>query len=383
MASITVTLDTRAKTSAGLYPLKLVVSNKGRTAHISLGIHIRRDEWNAARRTIVGNPNRTALNAHLLQRLTDARNALLQLVAAGAHKNATALQLRDMIEDALSPKESPPTTFGEWYGVFTRRHENKRTREIYEATWKALSRFDAGVAGKQFEEITKSYLETFFLWCGGTSPSVNARNIHLRNIRAVFNDAIDNGVTAAYPFRRLRITPVPTRKRSIDIDTLRMLMTCEVDARLQRYYDAFRLSFFLIGMNLADLCTVTPDTMQGGRLNYTRRKTKKAYSIRIEPEARNIIDIYKTRERVARFFDGENYRAFNEKLNAALPAGITAYSARHSWATVAAALDIPDDTIALALGHTPSNATTDIYIRRDLKKVDEANRKVIDYVLTK
>jgi integrase len=66
-----------------------------------------------------------------------------------------------------------------------------------------------------------------------------------------------------------------------------------------------------------------------------------------------------------------------------MPDDVTAYSARHSWATVAASLDIPDDVIALALGHTPRNATTDIYIRRDLRKVDEANRRVIDYVLNK
>ena len=58
---------------------------------------------------------------------------------------------------------------------------------------------------------------------------------------------------------------------------------------------------------------------------------------------------------------------------------ITTYWARHTWATIAASLDIPKETIAAALGHG-GNTVTDIYIDFDQKKVDEANRKVIDFV---
>ena len=60
---------------------------------------------------------------------------------------------------------------------------------------------------------------------------------------------------------------------------------------------------------------------------------------------------------------------------------ITTYWARHSWATIAASLDIPNETIAAALGHTYGNRITAIYIDFDMKKVDDANRKVIDWVL--
>ena len=54
--------------------------------------------------------------------------------------------------------------------------------------------------------------------------------------------------------------------------------------------------------------------------------------------------------------------------------------ARHTWATIASELDIPKDTISAALGHG-GNSVTDIYINFDQRKVDEANRKVLDYVL--
>jgi hypothetical protein len=55
--------------------------------------------------------------------------------------------------------------------------------------------------------------------------------------------------------------------------------------------------------------------------------------------------------------------------------------ARHTWATMCAELDVPDPTISLGMGHRiAGHRTTAIYIKRDQRKVDEANRLVIDYV---
>lgn len=61
---------------------------------------------------------------------------------------------------------------------------------------------------------------------------------------------------------------------------------------------------------------------------------------------------------------------------------LTTYWARHTWATIAASLDVPKETIAHVLGHG-NDTVTDIYIDFDKKKVDEANRKVLDYVFGK
>ena len=54
--------------------------------------------------------------------------------------------------------------------------------------------------------------------------------------------------------------------------------------------------------------------------------------------------------------------------------------ARHTWATIAADIDIPDAVIDRTLGHKSPYPMTDIYVRRNQKKVDEAVRAVIDYI---
>jgi integrase len=59
---------------------------------------------------------------------------------------------------------------------------------------------------------------------------------------------------------------------------------------------------------------------------------------------------------------------------------LTTYWARHTWATVAHKIGVPKDVISMALGHSFGNRVTDTYIDYDSEKVDEANRKVIDYM---
>lgn len=69
-----------------------------------------------------------------------------------------------------------------------------------------------------------------------------------------------------------------------------------------------------------------------------------------------------------------------KKVRTPILPNITMYWARHTWATIAASLDIPKDTISAALGHGESTVT-DIYIDFEQEKVDLANRRVLDWVL--
>lgn len=382
MASVKLTLDTRVRKQDGTYPVKLTISHHGQTSLHSLDVSLHRDEWDVRRCVVIGNTNKTFLNSYLLQRLTEWRNVALQMQSEGKFKNKTAREVRDMIRQHLSPDEQKPVTFGTWYAHFTHTHENARTRAIYNATWVQVCRYDLSASERKFEDINKAWLDGFFRWCAKTSPSINARNIHLRNIRAVFNDAIDNDITTAYPFRRMKITPVATPKRNLTVEVLREIFMADVEPWRKRYYDAFRLSFLLIGMNIVDLCNLTPEQYLAGRIQYNRRKTHRLYDIKVEREARDIIERNRGNKLLLSWSEGRtSYRQFAAKVNKFLPDNITTYYARHSWATIAASLDIPDDVISQALGHAARNSTTAIYIERSQRKVDEANRRVIDFVL--
>lgn len=277
---------------------------------------------------------------------------------------------------------------------------NKGTKGVYKHTLDKIRTFDSDIDKKSFEDITLQWLTDFEAFCARTA-SKNARNIHLRNIRAVFNNAIDYEITTAYPFRRFKIRPEETRKRSLTVEELRKLFDYPVEEYAEIYRDMFKLIFMLIGINSADLHGLKSIT-RDGRIEYKRAKTGRLYSIKVEPEAMEIINKYRGVNGLLciadRWSDSRNFRHQCNKalqrigqverkgrggkkfITAEWPE-LTTYWARHSWSTMAADLDVPDAVISLALGHSGENKTTEIYIRRNQKKVDKANRMVLDWVL--
>lgn len=318
-------------------------------------------------------------------------------------------ELRDMVlracfnreEEKESEDEKPSEgTFVRHFRSFIEGKANMGTRGVYEHTLSRVMLFDPDVESKDFEDIDLRWLTDFEAFCARTAKK-NARNIHLRNIRAVFNNAIDNEITTAYPFRRFKIRPEATEKRSLTVEELREVISYPVEPYAEIYRDMFALIFMLIGINTVDLHRL--ERIDHGRVKFRRAKTRRLYSIKVEPEAMAIIDKYRGEKGLLCIADRwSDHRNFRHQLNKALqrigeverrgrggtkiiePAfpGLTSYWARHTWATIAAELDVPDAVISQALGHSgDTNSTTAIYIRRNEKKVDEANRRVLDYVL--
>ena len=254
-----------------------------------------------------------------------------------------------------------------------------------------------------FDTMNKDWLMRFEQWMKEGGMKTNAYAIHLRNIRAVFNYAIDEEYTTLYPFRRFTIKKEETRKRNLTVEQLRTLRDYPCEEYQKKYRDIFLLMFYLIGINAADLFLARKKDVVNGRLEYKRAKTGKLYSILIQPEAQAIIDRYAgTGEYLLNVMDDyANYKDFLHRMNLGLRQigemkrsgrggkkerqplfpDISSYWSRHTWATLASQLDTPKDVISEALGHEYGSSTTSIYINFNREKVDQANRKVIDFFL--
>ena len=188
-----------------------------------------------------------------------------------------------------------------------------------------------------------------------------------------------------------------TRKRALTIEQLRSLIKLQPETQEKtKIRDIFLLMVYLIGINTKDLLNIKE--IVNGCIEYKRFKTGKLYSIKIEPEALDIINKYRGSEYLLDIPYRDNftnhldntlkklgaveYGKYNKKLITPIEPKLSSYYARHTWATIASELEIPKETIAHALGHG-GNSVTDIYIDFNQKKIDEANRKVIDYILQK
>ncbi len=277
-----------------------------------------------------------------------------------------------------------------------RRFADTKTKASTKATYICTARnVEAFDAKATFSSVTPEWLQRFERHeRTKTRPSqrkdgkgeartgrmTNGVAIDLRNIRAVFNWALANEWTTAYPFRAFKIKQEQTRKRNLSVDQVR-----QVIAHGGRYADTFMLMLFLIGINISDLYNLPKDCIRDGRLEYRRNKTGRLFSIKVEPEAQAIIDRYNGQDTLLCFADTcKGYKDFLKHMNHELGGivdGCTSYWSRHTWASVAASLDVPMETISQAMGHSFGLGVTNIYVQYDTRKVDDANRKVIDWVL--
>lgn len=372
--------------------LRLRITNNRQSSQFSLGLKVTQSELGAA---LSGDSDNIRLEKLIASWTAQIKDFMLELSDTKKSdmdaKNIKAILQERLLGLSIEPTEQPVAVQGNFkphFAAFIEKLRNKRTKEIYQATLSRMIAYDPDLDKRRFEDITVRWLIDFDTFLAKTSPSQNARNIHFRNIRTVFNRAIDEELTASYPFRRFKIKPTPTRKRSMSCEQMRKIFNADgLEQWEVKYLDFFKLSFMLIGINVVDLCGLSEITE--GRIDYIRAKTHRPYSVKVEPEAMEIIKKHRGEKRLLDFAENyANYRHFYNNLCKGLNSikgkigikELTSYWARHTWATIAAELDIPDAVIGQALGHAETSVTS-IYIRRNEQKVDEANRKVLDYVL--
>lgn len=375
-------LDTRHGKEVS--PLKFAIRKKSAAVYLPTNINLTAAQWDARAQRVVKHPSRAAYNNYLMRRYLDLAAALLDM---------QGMSLPDIRKALLARFYEPAKPRDNFLVPHLTRVMNSRcsdnSRHNYSITLSALRAWCPTIDSVTFEEINRQWLDDFMAWCVARGNRLNTRGLYLRCIRAAFNVAIDDEVTAAYPFRRYKIKTEPSAKRSLELPALRELWTLHPKHKSARLaLDIFRLIFLLMGINLKDLYNLKPENYSGGRLSYRRAKTGHLYDIKVEPEAAVLIERYRSPAGVwlldlhERFSD---LRSATMRINTGLHKvpgyeQITTYWARHSWATTAAELDVPKEVIAEGLGHS-SGSVTDVYIRFDRSKVDAANRRVIDAVV--
>lgn len=193
-------------------------------------------------------------------------------------------------------------------------------------------------------------------------------------------------------------------KRALDVETIRDIFVLPYDnirvkgksSRHDLALDCFRLSFCLMGMNSADLYYA--DKLKDNTIIYDRMKTKdrrrdKAeIHVKITDYIKPLVEKYKGKERVFNFYERfTTMESFNRAINIGLKEvgkelGIDKlqfYAARHSMATIAVNdVKISKYIVNDMLNHTDQSLKiTELYIKKDFSHINEANVKLLDYVL--
>ena len=384
-------LDKRRPLQDGTFPVKIAAGG-GTGIYLSTGISVKLWEWDPDTGKIVDRKDAKRLNASLEVRLLRTQARMLQLREDGRLATCSTSYLRKLLEApdmGEVPMEERRTDFWTIAERCIATKERANTIQLYRYTLDKVRAY-AGDVPLYIEDMSLSWLHGLDRSIGG---KVNARAVHLRNLKAICNFALDEELTTFYPFRKFKIRTEETRKKALALEQIRAFADADITYRNDAMHrDVFMLMFYLRGINISDLAGLTWDDVEDGRIHYRRNKTGHLYSIRIEPEAQEILDRWKGETHLLSVFDRYKHpNEYNRRMAEALkriagPDGkavepdCSGNWARHTWATIAVELDIPEATISWALGHVPGHRTTQIYIRRSDAKCDEANRLVIDYM---
>ncbi|HIV32525.1 MAG TPA: site-specific integrase [Candidatus Alistipes excrementigallinarum] len=392
MASISLKLDRRRATARGLYPIQFLLSSKGKVTTIGTGVNIRPEHWNGEvnKAVLPKCPNARAINESIESLFFKYTNTLRNLENDGKLVGKSVTEIKKLLVEVRSGSSKESLT--DYFSRYAESRRTEKSREVYRYTLKTIRAFDNEEV--PFEKVNVIWLKAFDAHLEKQGVGINTRAIHFRNLRAVFNSAINEDLIGLeyYPFRKFKIASSRKDKEALTEEQLQRLIAYDTPYPFRRTArDLFLLSFYMCGMNLVDLYHL--DRLREGRAHFIRTKTSgkniNPVSILVQPEAAEIIARYAGAEHVLRFIEERaTYDTFIHQVQRALRhiakelgiEGLTFYWARYTWATLADKLGISEKEISKGLGHVDTSIAGKFYISYDWTKVDRANRTVLDYI---
>ena len=358
-----------------------------RKVYFKTNVYIRPEHWDKRTSQVIVHPQSTDLNAMLFEFLLHLQGIELALWKRGV--TATLSLLKDAMKKNRPVNVTFPV-FAKEYVTHSDRRES--TKENLYTTTTVLQEFRPGL---DFKDITYTFLKDFEVYLREKGNGVNTVAKHLRQLRTLVNEAINQGYihADAYPFRKFKIKQEKGRHEFLTPDELRKLENLEInDRKLRHVLDAFLFCCY-VGLRFSDFCQLKQSNfikVNGKRwLHFKSVKTgielRLPLHLLFEGKALAILDKYNIAEFASLGSNSEVNKCLAQiTMIARIKKHVTYHTARHTCATLLIHQGVPITTVQRLLGHT-SVKTTEIYseilsstIVRDLKAVKrKRNNNVI------
>ena len=353
------------------------------------------EEWDAESESVVINVNRFNFLLGIQERLSWDVVRLEKVV-----RTLDIERRRFTADDVITmfhklTKESSLFTFMQGVIAQLKQLGKIRTSETYTATLKSFMAFRES-QDVPLDGISSDMMLLYEAHLKARDVRMNTISFYMRNLRAVYNRAVEKGLTPQNkPFRHVYTGVDKTIKRAIPIKEIKALKELDLSLKpsLNFARDMFMFSFYTRGMSFIDMAYLKKSDLQNGILTYRRRKTGQQLSINWEKCMEDIVSKYaqnqtdyllpiiKETVNERRQYDNAlhlvNYHLKDLSSLLKLQRPLTMYVARHSWASAAKAKNIPLSVISEGMGHD-SEATTQIYLASlETSVVDKANKMIL------
>ena len=359
-----------------------------RKVYFKTNIYLKPEHWDKQTSQVCNHPQANDLNTMLFEFVLH-----LQAIELSFWKRGIPVTL-SLLKDAIKKDKPVNVTFPVFARIYVQESDRKRsTKENLLTTVTVLQEFRPGI---DFKDITYTFLRDFEVHLKEKGNSVNTIAKHLRQLRTLVNEAINQGYipSDAYPFRKFKIKQEKGRKEFLTLNELRRLENLLVsDKRLRHVLDAFLFCCYT-GLRYSDFCQLTPENIirvNGKRWLYFK-SVKTDVEVRLplhllfEGKALAVLERYDIVTDFAKIGPNSEANKYLAQLAALarIRKHITYHTARHTCATLLVHQGVPITTVQKLLGHT-SVRTTEVYsevlsntIIRDLKAV-KRKKKTPDF----
>ena len=418
MAKLTLNLDERAIKN-GMAQVRIRISHRGSNCFIGTGVYIEPQYFQPS--SLYDPVHRKAQMAvEKRERITEQVQAIDDFILSVDRAELATMTANDIRDRAgVGRTKSEANSVGKcvsirhtnrvtnknissdflrWFDEFGESRRTAKTQESYAYGSKVLRMYceSLGLQTLTFSDIDYARLADFARWLTSTGKGESTRHMLESYVRAAYKEAMKRHMVRreSDPYFDYSIRPVPLKKIDrLTAAQMHALMTADMKKKGHQWArDLALMSFCLCGANLLDLYEMPK--AKASNVEFVRHKVElrdqRPLEIRIEPELAALIARYKGDNHLLHFKGTYgNYESFRHKIGHRLREvsdelgfDVSMAKVRRTWASIAGSLGVSDWVIDKSMGHMDSTITKRHYADYDWNLTAEANRKVIDYVLS-
>jgi len=413
---ISIRLDNRRIKDSGKYPVKLRVYGKANQTEkwYSLDVDMTENEFE----TIwINSEDKSLRGANKKMRLK------LQTIETRANKEAEQMTVFDFdkFEAKLFRKSSDKNSVKYYFDLSIQKNlKNNKigTAESYKYTLNSLAEFSetqkkCKIEKLTFNDITVEWLNEYESFMITQGKSYTTIGIYTRTLRVIFNNAIrTNDISRdIYPFGATKdiLYQIPKSKKvkkALNSKQLKTLFDVEdLNNNEQQAKDFWFFSYATNGMNFKDIALLKYSDIKDDSFSYYRAKTfdktaeKTTITIYLTDFTKGIISKYGNKSKTGFVFniisqEDTSQKQYNKIKNFTrlvndhikriakrndLPADLSTYWARHSFATNSLRKGASMEFISEALNHSDLNVTKNYFAGFEDEAKKEFANSLLDF----
>lgn len=409
MAKAAIHLDVRRKVKSNLYPIKIRITHNRRRKYYTTGFYSKsQDQLDSM---FLPKARKTEIKKQLEAMREKAENIIDSMSTFSFSQFESIYKAKKITEnqkDVLNALSNYSNTI---------RAEGKiSSANLYDSACISFNEFLKAKKKKKsllFGDINIKWLKSYEGWMLEQDKSHSTIGIYLRNLRAVYNEAINKNVIPRdwYPFGKGKyvIPSSVNNKRALSFSQMNEIIffDCPYKSNMDKWRDFFVFSYLCQGMNLKDILNLKWKNYNDDKLEFIREKTKdknrdsiSTTVIHLTKEAISIIEKWgnKNKEDKGYIFpifdksmDFEKRHKVKKQTNKMINKWVgriaeelnfgfkpTLYYARHSYSTILRNSGVEIEYISQALAHRSVKTTQNYLDTFEPEKVKQYNQRLID-----